>query len=189
MADSSVIGIKGFSILDPSTWLPVFGNWGGPGWSGGQRTTEPLSDVLLNIGAIEIPGRDGQDRQSPLDAIFKVHDINYSVANGLPNEASLKFQADLQLMQGIAGLSLSTGDLTNLSNDMYDPSGAPTGWPRLSSFPGDGGFYGAANQNTNGEIFAVMRGMENSLLDAGAIAQVKLGLEPCMSDCGDICHS
>lgn len=63
----------------------------------------------------------------------------------------------------------TTGDLTNLSNNVYNLSGAPPGWTRLDSIPGDGGFFGAIYRNTNGEIFAVMRGMEPSLLDAGAV--------------------
>ncbi|UVT17201.1 MAG: WD40 repeat domain-containing protein [Nitrospira sp.] len=77
----------------------------------------------------------------------------------------------------------TTGELTNLSNDVYNPSGAPTGWTRINEFPGNGGFYGAVYQNADGELFAAMRGMEKSLLDVGVIAQVKLGLKPRVSAC------
>lgn len=63
----------------------------------------------------------------------------------------------------------TTGDLANLSNDVYNASGAPTGWTRLEPFSGSGELFGAVYRNTNGEIFAVMRGMEPSLLDAGAV--------------------
>jgi Ca2+-binding RTX toxin-like protein len=76
----------------------------------------------------------------------------------------------------------TTGDLANLSNDVYYLSGAPTGWTRLSGFTGDGGFFGAVYRNTNGETFAVMRGMELSLLDAGAVGQVKIGIKPLAFD-------
>jgi hypothetical protein len=72
----------------------------------------------------------------------------------------------------------TTGDLANLSNDVYRDSGAPTGWTRLEPFSGSGGFFGAVYQNANGEIFAVMRGMEASFLDAGAVGQVTLGIKP-----------
>lgn len=32
------ISIEGFSLTTPSTWVPVFGNYCGPGWSSGKRT-------------------------------------------------------------------------------------------------------------------------------------------------------
>ncbi|NOS81439.1 MAG: hypothetical protein HOP32_07660 [Nitrospira sp.] len=51
----------------------------------------------------------------------------------------------------------TTGDLANLSNDVYNLSGAPTGWTRVDSFTRPTGFFGAVYQNTNGEIFAATR--------------------------------
>lgn len=33
----------------------------------------------------------------------------------------------------------TTGDLANLSHDVYRDSGAPTGWTRLEPFSGSGG--------------------------------------------------
>ena len=37
MAGLTGIGFPGFSIFNPITWIPCFGNWGGPEWSAGDR--------------------------------------------------------------------------------------------------------------------------------------------------------
>jgi len=49
MAGSTGInGFTGFSLFDPSSWVPTFGLWGGPGWSAGERVAVGY-DVLQNL--------------------------------------------------------------------------------------------------------------------------------------------
>ena len=106
------ISIEGFDLFSPSTWVPVFGNWGGPGWSGGVRTDgEPDWSVLPVL--IVLP--DGTTYRSPVDAACYKHDRAYYEAKGLPDEATRILQADLQLRRDIAALdwgSLSASEQT-----------------------------------------------------------------------------
>ena len=104
---SSLIGFKGFSLSDPTSWLPAYGNWGGAGWSAGTRESVITQEQIDTVGGQITQGADGQERQSPVDLIFKDHDISYQNAENQSNEASLKLQADLKLMQDIAGLDWS----------------------------------------------------------------------------------
>ena len=99
------VAIRGFNIFDPSSWLPTFGNWGGPGWSAGHRG--PLESGDESVEPVTISGADGVRRISPVDAATKVHDLAYGAATGQANEATLKLQADLALEQTIAGLDWS----------------------------------------------------------------------------------
>jgi hypothetical protein len=90
--------IKAFKL---ETWVPTFGNWCGPGWSGGQRTNVVTPD-MITVGAVIINGR-----PSPIDISCMNHDISYGLAKGLANEAQLILQADLKLRQDIRALDWS----------------------------------------------------------------------------------
>ncbi len=60
MAESTgTVAIRGFNIFDPSSWVPTFGYWGGPGWSGGQHIDGPLPQTVLDVEAAQLPGADG----------------------------------------------------------------------------------------------------------------------------------
>lgn len=72
----------------------------------------------------------------------------------------------------------TTGDLANLSDDVCRDSGAPPGWTRIDSFSRPTGFWGSVYRNANGELFAVMRGMELSLLDVDAVNDIRRGIKP-----------
>jgi len=92
------IGFPDFSIFDPSSWIPTFGNWCGPGWSGGQRTSEPDFGVDPKV----VDGR-----PSPVDAACKVHDQAYYDAAGQLDEATQILNADIELLRTIASLDWS----------------------------------------------------------------------------------
>ncbi len=93
------ISIEGFNPLSSSTWIPVFGNYCGPGWSSGYRTDSPDWSIL----PITINGR-----PSMVDAACYSHDVRYSEAIGQPNEAYLILEADLQLRRDIAAMDFSS---------------------------------------------------------------------------------
>lgn len=50
--------------------IPTYGNWGGPGWSGGKRI-ENYSEVDWDVPPVD-----------SLDALFYVHDWGYKLSNG-----------------------------------------------------------------------------------------------------------
>lgn len=86
MADQNgTVAIRGFNIFDPSSWLPTFGNWGGPGWSAGDRVIGPLTPARIAVGAVETPGADGLLRTSPVDFAARTHDLAYIAATGQAN--------------------------------------------------------------------------------------------------------
>jgi hypothetical protein len=98
------ISFEGFNLFLSSTWVPVFGNWCGPGWSGGVRTINPD----FSVRPITIGGR-----ESPVDTACFNHDFAYYSAMGKPDEALLILQADLQLRRDISVLdwgSLSSSE-------------------------------------------------------------------------------
>ena len=95
----------GFNLLNPVTYVPVFGNWCGPSWSAGQRTSGVLTAEQLLVGGLTVTGADGIRRQSLVDLACKAHDIEYSAAEGKPNQALLTLQADLTLVQSVSTLN------------------------------------------------------------------------------------
>ncbi len=109
MAESTgTVAIRGFNIFDPSSWVPTFGYWGGPGWSAGQRIDGQLSETDKAVATAVLPGPDGLPPPSPVDQAAKIHDLDYNSASGQPNEALLKLQADLVLMQSMAQMNWSS---------------------------------------------------------------------------------
>src|SRR5262245_26536339 len=78
---------------------------------------------------------------------------------------------------------VTTSDLANLSANVYQNSGAPTGWTRVVDFSRPDGFYGAVYQNSQGDTVAAIRGMQlTSSSDVATVAQVKLGEKPLAFD-------
>ena len=68
--------------------IPTYGNWGGPGWSGGKFTDNP-SEVDFSI-----PGVDGMD-----DA-FRIHDQLYQkrfCAQGVADEYLANYLCDINV--------------------------------------------------------------------------------------------
>ncbi len=43
------IKFPGFSIFSPNTWAATWGDWCGPGWSGGQRDADLSSEQMAAI--------------------------------------------------------------------------------------------------------------------------------------------
>jgi len=48
---NSIWGWNGFDLFNPATWIPTFGNWCGPGWSGGVRT-DVITQAMIDGGAV-----------------------------------------------------------------------------------------------------------------------------------------
>jgi VCBS repeat-containing protein len=79
--------------------FPTYGNWGGPGWSGGQENlpNAPITPSQLSVAPI-----DG------LDALFKEHDIGYDKADRAGSDleqAQAILTADLELLGGMSTLN------------------------------------------------------------------------------------
>jgi hypothetical protein len=71
-------------------WWPkllTYGNWGGPGWSGGRFTDDPAS-VNWEVQPVDA-----------MDAAFRLHDFAYQ--HGTP-----RHQADLDLVRTLAGTNV-----------------------------------------------------------------------------------
>ena len=83
--------------------LPNFGLWGGAGYSAGVNT-EVILPEHERVGGMPITV-DGVLRESPVDLLFKTHDLAYQRAAGEPNEAVLILAADIALMNAIETLS------------------------------------------------------------------------------------
>ncbi|MBU1052985.1 MAG: hypothetical protein KKC46_04045 [Proteobacteria bacterium] len=91
------VGWEGFTYSNSDSWIPTGGNWGGPGWSGGQRTDNPNWGMPPALNAFNQP--------SQVDAACKQHDFDYAAAEGQANEAELIFQADFELLKAISQIS------------------------------------------------------------------------------------
>lgn len=116
MASSNgIISFSGFSIRDTSTWVPTYGQWCGPNWSAGLRNNTMTLAQLQASPVAQTLGIDGNVRPSPVDLACKAHDIAYFQAAGQPNQALLTLQADLTLIQTIAGMTWSNLNSTEKS--------------------------------------------------------------------------
>lgn len=94
------IEFRGLRLDSVSTWVPVMGEFCGPGWSAGTREpvqTQELYRAPEAVSHIE----NGQKIASALDKICKRHDISFSEAKGKINEAELKFMADIVMIDDI----------------------------------------------------------------------------------------
>ncbi|TND06010.1 MAG: Hemolysin-type calcium-binding repeat 2 copies family protein [Rhodocyclaceae bacterium] len=113
MGDAT-ISLQGFSLLDPSSWVPAFGNWCGSGWGGGQggvgKRLAPGEAADFSVPAASITVN-GVSRESPPDMTCKLHDFDYMAAIGQPNEYQLKLEADVRLMQRLS--SMDWGSLSS----------------------------------------------------------------------------
>ena len=75
--DIGSVGWESFSLFDPKTWVPTYGKWAGPGWSGGMHTDNAvaLQDVLPCYDILK--DDDGNYMLSELDDAAKRHDLHY----------------------------------------------------------------------------------------------------------------
>ena len=96
--NGTAITLEQVSLWDWSTWIPTYGLFGGPNWSAGQRGYVPIATMLATAPV------------NSLDALFQTHDIAYANAekSGVTDGATLKLQADVTLLQGMASLDYST---------------------------------------------------------------------------------
>jgi hypothetical protein len=85
----------------PDTWIPVFGKWCGPGWSAGERI-KTFGPRHQEVSPVTHPHT---GRESPIDALCKIHDLAYQDAEGKKYEILLKFQADGKLLKDLARLN------------------------------------------------------------------------------------
>jgi hypothetical protein len=81
--------------------IPTYGNWTGPGWSGGKRT-EPGEEIDWSVP----PDKNWYGQTSQVDAACKDHDWAYRNAQGQENENELKFQADMNLLYNIMAMDM-----------------------------------------------------------------------------------
>ena len=78
------------SFLD--FWVPTYGNYGGPGYTGGEYSLP---------GSATGPGNYALEPIDPLDALFRFHDMAYDP--GLPGYSpAARLQADVALIEGIS---------------------------------------------------------------------------------------
>lgn len=83
----------------PTSYIPVYGFWCGPNWSAGERGGEKSRAQLIESPVLTRIGIDGVTPGiSPVDSFCKDHDIAYFDAQGQPDEAMKKLEADLVLM-------------------------------------------------------------------------------------------
>ncbi len=77
----------------------MYGLWCGPNWSAGERGGEKTREQLVESAVLTRIGIDGVTPEiSPVDSFCKDHDIAYFDAQGQPDEAVRKLEADLVLM-------------------------------------------------------------------------------------------
>ncbi|MBR8655227.1 hypothetical protein KDH83_18140 [Achromobacter sp. Marseille-Q0513] len=95
------VSYDGFTIFDPQSWLPTYGNWSGPGWSAGERDSQK-TEAELQASPVYIHPN---GTPSLVDQISKDHDIAYLRAAGDPNEAYLIAQADIELLNRLSQLN------------------------------------------------------------------------------------
>jgi hypothetical protein len=85
------------TYLQLSQGVPTFGNFCGPGWTGG-------GSGKIDDPVIRMPGADGLWRESPVDLLCQKHDAEYEFAKGRPDERQLIWAADLRLLMGVKEL-------------------------------------------------------------------------------------
>jgi hypothetical protein len=95
------MNVENFTIFDMQTWLPVYGNWCGPGWSAGQRDQALTIQQMRDSPVFQHPN--GQ--ASVIDAICKEHDIAYAEAEGQANESVLVALADIALLRALMNVN------------------------------------------------------------------------------------
>lgn len=103
-AEKQSVGVDGFIIFDASAWMPVYGEWCGPGWSAGQRNPNMTIQQMLGSPVLMLPG--GQT--SVIDTICKAHDIAYVKASGQPDEAYLIAEADSILLEALRAVDFKS---------------------------------------------------------------------------------
>jgi len=104
MTDSVTPDPTKIKFISLDSVVPNFGKWCGPGHTAGQDGIDFSRDDIPFLETIPVASlklSDGSTTESNLDGLCKTHDIDYINANGLPNEAALKIQADLHLINGI----------------------------------------------------------------------------------------
>jgi hypothetical protein len=85
------------TYLQLSQGVPTFGNFCGPGWTGG-------GSGKIDDPVIRMPGADGLWRESPVDLLCQKHDAEYEFAKGRPDERQLILAANLRLLMGVKEL-------------------------------------------------------------------------------------
>lgn len=97
---NSFATLKGLDLSSIQGLVPTYGNFCGPGWTAGTRNPVTL-EKLDQTSPITVTMPDGTTRFSVMDSQCKIHDRNYMLAEGKPNERELISQADLQFLTNI----------------------------------------------------------------------------------------
>ncbi|MBF0097993.1 MAG: hypothetical protein HQM04_18240 [Magnetococcales bacterium] len=104
------IKFPGFSIFSPNAWAATWGDWCGPGWSGGQRDADLSSEQMAAMPiARSIGPEGGEPRDSPIDKTCHEHDTAYQEADeqtGVDKD-ELKYEADKKLLEDLDALDWS----------------------------------------------------------------------------------
>ncbi|MBI2986044.1 MAG: hypothetical protein HYY45_04670 [Deltaproteobacteria bacterium] len=96
------------SVVNAIGW-PIYGNWGGPGWSGGSNGNKAPCDVM--------------------DAAFMRHDIKYEQVKGLWSRLSLLQRAravalaDQELVNEVSAINPETLRVTSKCKDLPKSKG------------------------------------------------------------------
>jgi hypothetical protein len=100
-----------FSIRQLEATLPTHGNFGGPGYSCGQRGEfSPEEIEKFPVARIYDP-KTGKERNDYVDTLAKAHDLAYAKAKGKPDYWELIRQADEELVRGLKELRDGTSPL------------------------------------------------------------------------------
>lgn len=108
-----------FSVRQLEAVLPTHGNFGGPGYSCGQRGEfSPQAIRDYPVAQIYDP-KLGKERPDYIDTLAKAHDLAYAEARGKPDYWELIRRADEELVRGLK-------ELRNGSSSLYSDGGKMT---------------------------------------------------------------
>lgn len=71
------MGWNDVSLLDPSSWVPTFGNFCGPGWTAGQRNSDLTPDQIEMAEVSSLPGADGKENKPQQLTFWKAFRFAY----------------------------------------------------------------------------------------------------------------
>jgi len=77
------------SALDPSTWVPVFGNFGGPNYTGMVRNSNLTPQQILSFPVAQTQNSSGVWGNSPTDLYFNNTTMRMQLQRG--NQSKLRY--------------------------------------------------------------------------------------------------
>jgi Ca2+-binding RTX toxin-like protein len=101
------IHFTGFNPFDFTTYIPAYGNFAGPSWSGGKRVSGKLEDESFDRNQIAWVNLNGENKRSQIDTAAFDHDLAYNNSMGAEDEAYQVLKADVQLLKDVANADWS----------------------------------------------------------------------------------